>query len=85
MVFGDSDWARDAQLAADAGNATLFADTFNWLVERPQLLGIAAKTPESSRLNLSLGELRTVLAVVLGGMPLAAIVAGVWTYLRRRR
>ena len=85
VVFGDSDWARDAQIAADAGNATLFADTFNWLVERPLLLGIAAKTPESSRLNLSLGELRTVWAVVLGGMPLAAIVAGVWTYLRRRR
>ena len=84
VVFGDSDWARDAQLG-NAGNATLFADTFNWLVERPQLLGIAAKAPESSRLNLSLGELRTVFAVVLGGMPLAAIVAGVWTYLRRRR
>lgn len=84
VVYGDSDWARDAQLP-NAGNATLFADTFNWLVERPQMLGIAAKTPEASRLNLSVGELRTLFAVVLGGMPLAAIVAGVWTYLRRRR
>lgn len=84
VVFGDSDWATDAQIA-NAGNATLLADVFNWLVARPQLLGIPPKTPEANRLNLGQAQLRTAFAVVLGAMPLAAILAGVWVYLRRRR
>lgn len=84
VVFGDSDWATDAQIA-NADNATLLVDVFNWLVARPQLLGIPPKTPEANRLNLDRGQLRTAFAVVLGAMPLAAIVAGVLVYLRRRR
>jgi hypothetical protein len=84
VVFGDSDWMSDAQIA-NAGNAILAADVFNWLVARPQLLGIPAKTPESNRLNLQEGQLRWIFVLVMAVMPLAAVAAGVLVYLRRRR
>jgi hypothetical protein len=84
VVFGDSDWMSDAQIA-NAGNAILAADVFNWLVARPQLLGIPAKTPESNRLNLAEGQLRWIFILVMAVMPLAAVAAGVLVYLRRRR
>lgn len=83
-VFGDGDWAADSQLG-NAGNATLLADTMNWLVERPQLLGIAAKAPEQVRLNLTGGELRATFWIVLVLMPALAVAAGVVVQVRRRR
>ena len=84
VVFGDSDFASNAQIA-NAGNATLIADTFNWLVQRQQALGIAAKTPEQVRLTLSGGQLSGIFWTVVGLLPLASVVAGVAVYLRRRR
>ena len=83
-VFGDGDWVTDSQLGS-AGNATLLADTMNWLVERQQLLGIAAKAPEQVRLNLTGGELRGIFWLVLVLMPAMAIAAGVVVQVRRRR
>ncbi|MGE5234354.1 MAG: GldG family protein [Acidobacteriota bacterium] len=84
VVFGDSDFASNAQLA-NAGNATLLADTMNWLVERKQLLGIAAKTPEQIRLNLTAGQLSLIFWTVLLILPAGAVAAGISVYLRRRR
>ncbi len=84
VVFGDSDFATNAQLA-NAGNATLVADTFNWLVARQQALGIAAKTPEQVRLTLTGGQLSGIFWTVVGLLPLVSVVGGVAVYLRRRR
>jgi ABC-type uncharacterized transport system involved in gliding motility auxiliary subunit len=84
VVFGDSDFATNAQIA-NAGNATLVADTFNWLVARQQALGIAAKTPEQVRLTLTGGQLSGIFWTVVAILPLASVVAGVAVYLRRRR
>jgi len=84
VVFGDSDFASNAQLA-NAGNATLLADTMNWLVERKQLLGIAAKTPEQIRLNLTGGQLSLIFWTVMLILPAGAVAAGISVYLRRRR
>jgi ABC-type uncharacterized transport system involved in gliding motility auxiliary subunit len=84
VVFGDSDFATNAQIAS-AGNATLLNDTFNWLVARQQALGIAAKTPEQVRLSLTSGQLSGIFWTVIGLLPLASVVAGVAVYLRRRR
>ena len=84
IVFGDSDFASNSQIA-NAGNATLLADTFNWLVARQQALGIAAKTPEQVRLTLGAGQLSAIFWFVVGILPLVSVVAGVAVYLRRRR
>ena len=57
----------------------------NWLVERPQLLGIGPKRPEQVRLSLTTGQLRAVTLWVLLGLPGLAVAAGVWMHFRRRR
>lgn len=84
VVFGDSDFATNAQLAS-AGNPTLLANTVNWLVERQQLLGIGPKRPEQVRLSLTSSQIRWVTFWVLLGLPGLAVAAGVWVHLRRRR
>lgn len=84
VVFGDSDFATNAQLA-NVGNPTLLANTLNWMVERQKLLGIGPKSPEQVRLNLSAAQLRWVTLWVLLGLPGLAVAAGIWMHLRRRR
>lgn len=83
VVFGDSDFARNAQLG-NAGNVTLIDNAVNWLVERKALLGIPPKKPEQVRLSLDKGQVLRVYGLI-ALLPLLAIVAGVAVYLRRRR
>jgi hypothetical protein len=84
VVFGDSDFAANAQLAA-VGNPTLLLNAMNWLVARENLLAIPPKKAEQIQLNLTRSNLGTIYLLVLVAMPLASAVAGVVVYLRRRR
>ena len=84
VVFGDSDFAGNTEIG-NVGNATLVADTMNWLVERQQLLGIPPKSPEQVRLSLTQGQLSLFFWLVIAVMPLLSVGAGVMVYLRRRR
>jgi ABC-type uncharacterized transport system involved in gliding motility auxiliary subunit len=83
VVFGDSDFAADGQIA-NAGNAALVDNAVNWLLERETLLGIPPKKPEQVRLNLTGDQLlRVYLLAAL--LPLLAIIAGVAVFFKRRR
>jgi len=82
VVIGDSDFATNAQLR-NTGNLTLLANSLNWLAQREALVAIAAKTPESVRLNLSSSEMRSIFLFVVLGLP--ALVVGVGIYISRRR
>ena len=84
VVFGDLDFATDAQIA-NSGNALLLVNAFNWLVEREELIDIEARTPEKTRLTLAGGELTSLYTIVMLLLPGAAIVAGVWIAMARRR
>ncbi len=84
VVVGDSDFATNGQLA-NAGNPTLLANAFNWLLERQKLIEIGPKRPEQVHLTLTPAELSAITWGVLAGLPLLAVVAGVTVYLRRRR
>ena len=84
VVYGDSDFASNALLGA-AGNSNLVANTFNWLLERKNLLGIGPKKPEQVRLALTPGQLHAVTWGTLAGMPGLAILAGVAVWWRRRQ
>jgi len=84
VVYGDSDFATNGQLA-NVGNATLLANTFNWLVKRESLVTIPPKKPEQVRLNLSAAQLGRITWLVLVIMPGLAIILGVGVFLRRRR
>ncbi len=84
VVFGDFDFASDESVQNGA-NAGLLLNTLNWLVEREQLLAIAPRTPEQTKLLLGPGELGFIYLLVMALLPGAAIVTGVMVYLRRRR
>ncbi len=83
VVVGDSDFASNSLLTL-SGNPTLLANAFNWLLDRQKLLGIGPKKPEQVRMTLSPGQLSGITWLVLAGMPLLAIAAGVTVYFRRR-
>jgi ABC-type uncharacterized transport system involved in gliding motility auxiliary subunit len=84
VVFGDSDFATNAQLD-QTGNATLIANTLNWMVQRETHLGIAPKEPEQVHLSLTPQERRLDFWLVVFGLPAAALAAGVVITVKRRR
>jgi len=84
VVFGDSDFATNGQLA-NVGNPTLLANAFNWLLEREKLIGIGPKKPEQVRLSLSPGQVDAIWWGALAGLPALAVAAGVAVWSRRRR
>jgi ABC-type uncharacterized transport system involved in gliding motility auxiliary subunit len=84
LVFGDSDFATNGQLA-NVGNAELMINAFNWLVERESLVGIAPKRPEQVRLSLTRSQLRAISGLVFGALPGLAMLLGIAVFFRRRR
>ena len=84
VVFGDLDFATD-QLLAQGANSILFVNTFNWLVEREQLIEIEGRMPKQTQLTMASGEIYSLAAVVLLLMPASALFLGIWIALRRRR
>lgn len=83
-VFGDLDFATDS-LFAQGANSVLFVNTFNWLVEREQLIEIEGREPEQTRLTMASGEIYSLGAIVLLILPGSALFLGIWIALRRRR
>ncbi len=85
VVVGDSDFATNQLLQANRANGVLLANAVNWLVEREALLAIPPKKTEQVRLNLTQGQLRTVVLLAVVGLPVLALGAGIWVWRRRRR
>ncbi|MDP9121766.1 MAG: Gldg family protein [Acidobacteriota bacterium] len=85
VVFGDSDFATNQLLQANANNSMLLTNSLNWLVERESLLGIPPKKTEQVRLSLTSGELGWIRALALIVLPGLAIVIGSAVHFRRRR
>ena len=85
VVFGDSDFALNQLVRANATNSMLLANSLNWLVERQSLLGIPPRKTEQVRLSLAAGELRTIYLLALLLLPGLAVAAGIYVHVRRRR
>jgi ABC-type uncharacterized transport system involved in gliding motility auxiliary subunit len=84
VVFGDSDFATNQLLGANADNGLLLSNTLNWLVEREALLGIPPKKTEQVRLTLTGEEIRRIYLVV-ALLPILAVILGGVVFSRRRR
>ncbi|MDQ2869993.1 MAG: GldG family protein [Acidobacteriota bacterium] len=83
VVFGNSRFIANGALA-QAGNANLFLSSVAWLAGQDRLVGIAPKTPEQASLSMTRSQVNRIgLAAVLG-MPLFAVLLGVWVWYRRR-
>ncbi|MCP4653872.1 MAG: hypothetical protein GY856_00490, partial [bacterium] len=84
VVFGDLDFASDAQVA-NAANGVLLVNTLNWLVKREQLIDIEGRRPEETRLSLSGSEISSIYWLVLIILPGLSVTLGVSVFMRRRR
>jgi ABC-type uncharacterized transport system involved in gliding motility auxiliary subunit len=84
IVFGDSDFATNQLLQANADNGLLLSNALNWLVEREELLGIPPKKTEQVRLTLSAAEARKIY-LLAAFLPILAVVMGGVVFARRRR
>jgi len=83
VAVGDSDFLVDGQIE-NAGNLTLALNIFNWLAQQDESLGIPPREVEQVSLFLSRQQMRLVLLITLVFMPLAAILAGILVWRRRR-
>jgi hypothetical protein len=83
VVLGDSDFMTDLDIA-NAGNAVLAGNAFNWLAARDTLVGIPPRDVEQVSLFLTQQQMRNLLLLVLVVMPGAAILAGILVWRRRR-
>lgn len=83
VVIGDVQFAANGALVG--ANPDLFLNSLNWLIERPDLLSIAAKPVTLVRLVMDGRQLSILFAVVVVAFPAAAALGGCLVWLRRRR
>lgn len=78
VVFGDTDFLANGALSG--ANTDFFLSALNWLLERNDLMAIAPKPIDDTRLVITQGQINRVfwaVVVVLPGL-LAALGAGIW-------
>lgn len=83
VVVGNSRFAANGALES-AGNANLFRNAIHWLTGSEKQIGIAPKTPEQASLSLTESQVRRIGIFSIFGLPLLAVVFGVWVWYRRR-
>ena len=83
IVFGDSGFVSNGGLTG--GDTSLFMSSLNWLLDREQLMAIAPKAVEDTRLKLTRGDIQTLFWSAVLGIPLLAALPGVVLWIRRRK
>ncbi|MBI2425416.1 MAG: Gldg family protein [Candidatus Hydrogenedentes bacterium] len=85
VVVGDSDFAKNGQIATIRGHFNLLLNTFAWLSEREDLIGIRANSKEDAPIILSAGEEKAVAWVSALFTVQVVVLAGLAAYLWRRK
>lgn len=83
VVVGNSRFITNGALG-NAGNANLFLNSIHWLTGTEKRIGIAPKTPEQASLSLTQSQVNRISLFTMLGMPLLAILLGVWVWYKRR-
>jgi ABC-type uncharacterized transport system involved in gliding motility auxiliary subunit len=83
VAYGDVDFASN-QLLGMQGNQDLALNSVAWLSQDPDLISIRPPDLETNRLFLTMGQQQLVMALSLVVLPGAFIVAGVFSWWRRR-
>jgi ABC-type uncharacterized transport system involved in gliding motility auxiliary subunit len=83
VAVGNSRFAANGTIG-NAGNANFALNAISWLAGQERLVGIAPKTPEQASLALTRAQVNRIGLFAIVGMPVFAIVLGVWVWYRRR-
>lgn len=77
VVIGDSFFVANGALDGSVGgNADVFMNAVNWLLEREALLAVAPKMPWQATLDMSGRQVKLALLVIGVGLPAIAAIAG---------
>jgi ABC-type uncharacterized transport system involved in gliding motility auxiliary subunit len=83
VVFGDSGFVSNSGLTG--GDTSLFMSSLNWLIDREQLMAIAPKDVDDTRLKLTREKVRTLFWSTIGVIPALAALVGTALWFRRRK
>lgn len=83
VVIGSSFFLANHHFTAN--NYNFFINIVNWLLSRPTLLGIAAKTPNEYAVRMKPGEIRRTKTIVVVIIPACIALLGAITWLMRRK
>ncbi len=83
VVFGDSGFISNSGLTG--GDTSLFMSSLNWLLDREQLMAIAPRPVDDTRLKLTRSDLRIFFWSIVTGIPASAAALGFIIWLRRRK
>jgi len=83
VVFGDSDFVSNGSMVG--GNPDLFMNSLNWLLDREELMAISAKPIEEVRISLTKKQLKGMAWLNVVGIPLIAVLIGMFVWIRRRK
>jgi ABC-type uncharacterized transport system involved in gliding motility auxiliary subunit len=83
VVFGDSGFVANSGLTG--GDTSLFMSALNWLIDREELMAIAPKEVDDTRLRLTREKVRILFWSAVGAIPALAALLGTALWLRRRR
>ena len=84
IVTGDSIFLGN-QMIESAANRDFQNYAVNWLLDRPQFLqGLGPRNVTEIKISMTKARLKTTYAILLGGMPGAALFLGWLVWLRRR-
>jgi ABC-type uncharacterized transport system involved in gliding motility auxiliary subunit len=83
VVVGNSRFAANGAIGNGA-NGIFFANAIHWLAGSEKQMGIPPKTPEQTSLTLSESQIRRIAIGSIVGLPVVAILLGLWVWYRRR-
>ncbi len=83
VVFGDSGFVSNSGLTG--GDTSLFMSSLNWLLDREQLMAIAPKKVDDTRLKLTREKIRLLSWSTVGVIPALAALLGTILWFRRRK
>jgi ABC-type uncharacterized transport system involved in gliding motility auxiliary subunit len=84
VVTGSSNFITNAFFDKTAGNGDFFLNCVNWVAQEDALIALRPHPRQDRRVELTEGQGRGIFWLVVIGMPLAALVAGIVVQLRRR-
>jgi ABC-type uncharacterized transport system involved in gliding motility auxiliary subunit len=82
VVYGDTDFLSNGALSG--GNVDLFLSSLNWLLERDQLMAIAPKALDETRLVMTQDQVNRLFWLVVVIIPGLLGILGTAVWLRRR-